>query len=123
MKRLVSSLNIALKSSKLIILNEKAYKYDNLPGMNDESSMVQILLNTLCLDLDKELVVFSDEADCLSFEAPRIIFLRQIRMAYNSRPYAPENKFPQSIILVGMRDIRDYLFRVRSDEESRSLAS
>ncbi|MDR1085850.1 MAG: hypothetical protein LBP22_13600 [Deltaproteobacteria bacterium] len=84
MKRLIYILNSALRSSGIPILKEKAYKYDNLPGMNDESSMVQIFLNTLCLDLDKELVVFFDEADCLSYEAPLITFLQQIRWLITS---------------------------------------
>jgi Holliday junction resolvase len=123
MKRLVSALNGALRTSGIPVLKGKAFKYNNLPGMDDESLMVQILLNSLCLELDKELVVFFDEADCLSYEAPLITFLRQIRLAHNSRPLGPANKFPQSIVLVGMRDIRDYLFRVRPDEESRGLAS
>ncbi|MDR1084158.1 MAG: AAA-like domain-containing protein [Deltaproteobacteria bacterium] len=123
MKRLVSSINVALSSSELQILNEKAYTYDKLPGMDDESSMVQVLLNRLCRELDKKLVMFFDEADCLSYEAPLITFLRQIRRAYNVRLSNPVNKFPHSIVLVGMRDIRDYLFRIRPDEESRGLAS
>ncbi|MDR1086234.1 MAG: AAA-like domain-containing protein [Deltaproteobacteria bacterium] len=125
MKRLVSSINIALKFYEIPVLKKKACKYESLPGMDDESLMVQILLNTLCSDLDKELVVFFDEADCLSYEAPLITFLRQIRLAYNSRSSAPNKIFPQFVVLAGMRDITttDYLLRGRPDEGSRSLAS
>ncbi|MDR1871481.1 MAG: hypothetical protein LBS60_06070 [Deltaproteobacteria bacterium] len=75
----------------------------------------------MCEDLDKELVVFFDEADCLT-EAGLIPFLTQIRDAYNIR-HKPGNKFPRAMALVGLRDIRDYLSQVRPDNESKGLAS
>jgi hypothetical protein len=117
----ISQLNEAMVSSQVESIKQKADTYDSLPGMSAPDRMVKRFLNKLCEDLDKELVVFFDEADCLQ-EAPLIPFLSQIRDGYNIR-HKKGNKFPRSIALVGMRDIRDYLAQVRPDEESRGLAS
>lgn len=51
----------------------------------------------------RRLVVFIDEIDALENEA-LISVLRQLRDGYPNRPMA----FPQSIALVGLRDVRDY---------------
>jgi hypothetical protein len=121
MTTVVSRLNMGLRASTVEALKEKSYSYDCLPGMTAVDSKVQILLTQLCLDLDKELVVFFDEADCLV--GPSIItFLAQIRDGYNIRAN-PGNKFPRSIALVGMRNIRDYLTQNHPEEQSAHLAS
>jgi len=59
---------------------------------------------------DKPLVVFFDEVDSLVGDT-LISFLRQIRSGYTRRP----SSFPQSIILCGIRDVRDY--RIHSSRE------
>jgi hypothetical protein len=51
----------------------------------------------------RPLVVFLDEIDALSDET-LISVLRQIRSGFPRRPQG----FPQSLALVGMRDVRDY---------------
>jgi AAA domain len=51
----------------------------------------------------KPLVIFIDEIDALQ-DIALISILRQLRDGYPNRP----NAFPQSIGLVGMRDVRDY---------------
>jgi hypothetical protein len=53
----------------------------------------------------RPLVVFLDEIDALSNE-PLISVLRQIRSGFPNRPQG----FPQSVALVGMRDVRDYKY-------------
>jgi AAA-like domain len=53
----------------------------------------------------RPLVVFLDEIDALSNET-LISVLRQIRSGFPNRPQG----FPQSIALVGMRDVRDYKY-------------
>jgi hypothetical protein len=53
----------------------------------------------------RPLVVFLDEIDALSNET-LISVLRQIRSGYPNRPQG----FPQSLALVGMRDVRDYKY-------------
>lgn len=51
----------------------------------------------------RPLVVFIDEIDCLQ-DATLISVLRQLRDGYAARPRA----FPQSLALIGLRDVRDY---------------
>jgi len=53
----------------------------------------------------RPLVVFLDEIDALSNET-LISILRQIRSGFPNRPQG----FPQSVALVGMRDVRDYKY-------------
>jgi len=76
-------------------------------------------LSLFCKSLDKPLVVFFDEADCLS-ENTLISFLRQLRLGYNNRDSVP---FVHSVALVGMRNIRDYKAKVRPDSQSLGSAS
>ncbi|MDR1490299.1 MAG: ATP-binding protein, partial [Desulfovibrio sp.] len=76
-------------------------------------------LTTLCAALDKPLIIFFDEADCLSGQV-LITFLNQLRNGYVNRDVAP---FPWSISLIGMRDIRDFKAQVRSDRDTLGSAS
>jgi predicted AAA+ superfamily ATPase len=76
-------------------------------------------LTLFCMLLDKPLVVFFDEADCLS-EGTMISFLRQLRDGYNSRSDIP---FVHSVALVGMRNIRDFKVKIRPDSQSLGSAS
>ncbi|MEZ4864340.1 MAG: ATP-binding protein [Caldilineaceae bacterium] len=59
---------------------------------------------------DKPLVLFIDEIDALVGDT-LIAVLRQLRAGYANRP----TSFPQSIILCGVRDVRDY--RIHSSRE------
>jgi hypothetical protein len=45
--------------------------------------------------------------------------LRQLRSGYPDRPHG----FPQSVGLVGLRDVRDYRLQVRPDEQSLGTSS
>jgi hypothetical protein len=121
MSKFVARLNFFMKASRVQTIKEKAYIYNSLPGMDDPVNKISIFLNNLCEDLDKELVVFFDEADCLSGSA-LITFLAQIRESFQIRSQ-PGNKFPRSMTLVGMRDIRDYLIQVHPEEASKGVAS
>ena len=58
----------------------------------------------------KPIVLFLDEVDALIGDT-LISLLRQLRAGYNQRPHA----FPISIILCGIRDVRDY--RIHSTQE------
>jgi predicted GIY-YIG superfamily endonuclease len=80
-----------------------------------------MLLNSICRNLDRDLIVFIDEADCLS-GAALIAFLTQIRAGYLLR-HQPDNKFPRSMALIGLRDIRDCLTQAGPEEQSFGLAS
>ncbi|MDR1612122.1 MAG: ATP-binding protein, partial [Planctomycetota bacterium] len=83
------------------------------------NTLVNEMLSQLCVILDKPLVLFFDEADCLSGQA-LITFLRQLREGYINRARIP---FPWSIALAGMRDIRDFKAEVRPGRESLGSAS
>jgi hypothetical protein len=72
---------------------------------------VRLVLQTWSEQSDKPLIIFLDEVDALVGDT-LISLLRQIRAGYAQRPEA----FPQSMILCGVRDVRDYRIH-RSDGE------
>ncbi|MDR0548731.1 MAG: ATP-binding protein [Deltaproteobacteria bacterium] len=118
---IVSQLNESMLSSKLEIFKQKADTYDSLPGMTAPDRKVKRLLNHLCQDLDKPLLVFFDEADLLI--GPGLLtFLAQIRDGFNNRDNET-NKFPSSLALIGTRNIRDYLASENPDSLGQHLAS
>jgi hypothetical protein len=83
------------------------------------SNMLNVAFADYCRSLDKPLVLFFDEADCLS-NGTLITFLRQLRNGFVSRARVP---FVHSVALVGMRNIRDYKARIRSDSETLGSSS
>ncbi|GHT52273.1 hypothetical protein AGMMS49982_12030 [Bacteroidia bacterium] len=95
---------------------------DEFANYSHNGSYGLLLLRALtkfCRSSDKPLIIFFDEADCLS-EGTLISFLRQLRNGYNTRAQIP---FVHSIALVGMRNIRDFKVRIRPDSESLGSAS
>lgn len=122
MNRVVSQINGALYSSKVDKIQNLAYTYRTSPAMDDPDFKVRMILNAICRDLDRELIVFFDEADCMS-DSSLITFLSQLRDGYLCRSEQPGTKFPRSIALVGMRNIRDYRAQIRPDEKSMGTAS
>ena len=68
------------------------------------------LLSLWARENEKPVVLFIDEIDSLVGDT-LISVLRQLRSGYTARP----GNFPQSIILCGVRDVRDY--RIHSDKE------
>jgi hypothetical protein len=86
---------------------------------NKPTTVILSTLRAICAKLDKELIIFFDEADCLSDDV-LITFLRQLRDGYERRSKA---KFPRSIALIGMRNIRDYKSRIRPDSKTLGSAS
>ncbi|MDR1612500.1 MAG: ATP-binding protein, partial [Planctomycetota bacterium] len=87
--------------------------------IGNEVTGIRFALSGIAALLDKPLILFFDEADCLSGQ-PLITFLRQLRNGYVNRDETP---FPWSIALAGMRDIRDFKAKVRSDSEALGSAS
>ena len=67
------------------------------------SEYITVYLRRLCESLDRPLWVFIDEIDALVGDS-LVSILRQLRSGYANRP----GHFPQSIILCGVRDVRDY---------------
>ena len=64
---------------------------------------------------DRPLVLLVDEIDALIGDT-LLAVLRQLRAGYPDRP----RRFPQSVILCGVRDVRDY--RIRSAVENQIIA-
>jgi AAA+ ATPase superfamily predicted ATPase len=115
-----------IKQIYFTIKNE--FKYSKLPRIDfseqdqitDQTSvLIKDTLRSICSKLDKPFVLFFDEVDCLE-DALLITFLRQLRDGYISRDEIP---FPQSIALVGMRNIRDYKSKVRENKNTLGSAS
>ncbi|MDR1110675.1 MAG: AAA-like domain-containing protein [Deltaproteobacteria bacterium] len=120
MTSILNQINLSLKRSEIDAFVRISFPDDSLP-QSDFSIKINKMLNYISVNIDKDLVVFFDEADCLA-PGPLVPFLRQIRQGYNERnPSAA--KFPRSLSLIGMRDIRDYIAQVSPDSESRGLAS
>jgi hypothetical protein len=86
---------------------------------SDFSGVLNRALANYCRALDKPLVIFFDEADCLS-NGTLITFLRQLREGYVCRGREP---FVHSIALVGMRNIRDYKAHIRPDTDTLGSSS
>ncbi len=76
-------------------------------------------LTSLIQAIDRPLIIFFDEADCLGGET-LISFLRQLRDGYVNRGRIP---FVHSLALVGMRNIRDYRAQVRPEGQTLGSAS
>jgi len=68
-----------------------------------------------CNGQGKPLVVFLDEADSLQ-DQTLVALLRQVRAGYSNRP----ELFPQSLALIGMRDVRDYKVKAGGSDRLNS---
>jgi len=79
-----------------------------------EDAALGALLSSWCRILDRPLILLIDEIDALIGDT-LISVLRQLRTGYTSRP----QDFPSSVILCGVRDVRDY--RIYSDLEKSSI--
>lgn len=66
----------------------------------------------------RPVVLFLDEIDALRDET-LLAVLRQLRSGYPARPA----EFPQSVALIGLRDVRDYRVRLRPEMESLGTSS
>ena len=75
-------------------------------------------LTDWCNQLGKPLVLLLDEVDAL-YDDVLISTLRQLRDGFQARPA----HFPQSVALVGLRDIREYRLRARADNPSIGAGS
>ncbi|GHV49223.1 hypothetical protein FACS1894181_07590 [Bacteroidia bacterium] len=111
----VKGIKSALRYAAISGANEFAADAD----YSDYTNVLKDELTVLSMSLDKPLVIFFDEADCLS-EGTLISFLRQLRNGYNTRSMTP---FVHSVALVGMRNIRDFKAKIRPESETLGSAS
>ncbi|MDR2583550.1 MAG: AAA-like domain-containing protein [Fibromonadaceae bacterium] len=115
MPEIIDALKIAFYRSNF----PKGDMFAKEPSNIGFASLLQFELSKISKILDKPLVIFFDEADCLS-NGTLITFLRQLREGFVSRARSP---FVHSIALVGMRNIRDYKAHIRPDRETLGSAS
>jgi hypothetical protein len=123
MSKLIGILLGAFKNSTVEALKQAA----KMPFWTTETnsqgfiaSPLRVRLRELSKALDKELIIFFDEVDCLT-EEPLLFFLSQLRTGYVERKKT--SPFPRSIALIGMRNIRDYKINIRPDSESLGSSS
>ena len=93
-------------ANRLSILNNDQKVLDNILELfkkTDAENGLNSVLSYLCRILPKPLVFLIDEIDSLVGDT-LISVLRQLRAGYDKRPA----NFPASIILCGVRDVRDY---------------
>jgi type II secretory pathway predicted ATPase ExeA len=69
-------------------------------------------LSRWCQALKRPLVLLLDEVDSLVGDT-LVMLLRHLRSGYDDRPA----RFPQSVILCGVRDVRDYRLRINGTKE------
>jgi len=90
-------------------IKERARKFDlpepEISSVDASSMLSEILLNWSLLVAPKPLIILFDEVDVLEGET-MVSFLRQLRDGFAGRGVG---KFPISIVLVGMRDLKDYI--------------
>jgi hypothetical protein len=112
---IVNSFVMALENYSL----PNTEKFRENINLNDYANVFGFALRNYCRRLDKPLIIFFDEADCLS-ESTLLSFLRQLRNGFVNRSIAP---FPISVALVGMRNIRDYKAKIRENKETLGTTS
>ncbi len=87
-------------------------KWKEILDKSGPESALSDVLSLWAKNSDKPTVLFIDEIDALVGDT-LISVLRQIRAGYTDRPAS----FPQSIILCGVRDVRDYRIHSSSTKE------
>jgi type II secretory pathway predicted ATPase ExeA len=123
MSRLIGNIFDAFETSNVEALRQAAQMPFWTTETNSQgfiASPLRVRLRELSKALDKELIIFFDEADCLT-EEPLLSVLSQLRKGYVDR--SKETPFPRSIALIGMRNIRDYKINIRPDSESLGSSS
>ena len=90
---------------------------DHFESIEPESRLGAYLA-AWCRRSSRPVVLFLDEIDALMDET-LLSVLRQLRAGYSDRP----ERFPQSLALIGLRDVRDYRTRVRPDADSLGTSS
>ena len=106
--RILNSANIFLPELERPVVVESA------SGAN----LLQVTLTEWATTQTKPIVLLIDEIDSLS-DLTLISLLRQLRDGYQFRP----GHFPQSIVLIGLKDVRDYKLKVRDELQTMGTAS
>jgi hypothetical protein len=110
-RTLLTKLDIGVK----LMLSDLGVPADRERLLDDPDTAVLQYLGDLARRSPRPLVVFFDEADCL-VGASMVSFLTQIRDGYLARHRSP---FPHSVVLMGQRNVRDYVLT----QEERTAVS
>jgi hypothetical protein len=112
MKAILSALN---RASFLTFKDDffEEYLIDGIDRFGGDDVLNQVL-SLWSLHSEKKVILLIDEIDALIGDT-LISILRQLRAGYTGRP----DTFPQSIILCGVRDVRDY--RIFSDKDQQII--
>ena len=94
---IADEIDLLLDSNKYTKIYEKEFKD------KEENTRLRMFLTFVSKDLGKPFILFIDEIDAVVGDS-LVSILRQLRSGYDKRP----DHFPQSIILCGVRDVRDY---------------
>lgn len=108
MRSLLSSISRAI-SEQLTDQQETIHLLENCLHSEDQEDLLIKFLKIWSEQNPKPLVLFFDEVDGLVGNA-LISFLKQLRAGYSNRP----EHFPQSICMIGVRDLRDYHMHTRN---------
>ncbi|MEW6750503.1 MAG: ATP-binding protein [Candidatus Latescibacterota bacterium] len=101
---------IALRAQDVLGDREAKPLADSVLASTEPGAALEAFLTAWSQGSDRPTVLVLDEVDALVGDT-LISLLRQLRGGYDKRP----SLFPQSIILCGVRDVRDY--RIHSDRE------
>ena len=103
--RVVTATASAIANRLSIVLRDNMPKevLQDIKGKEGADSLLTAYLSEICSRLSKPLVLLIDEIDALVGDS-LVSVLRQIRAGYDQRP----QYFPISIVLCGVRDVRDY---------------
>jgi hypothetical protein len=91
---------------------------DKIANETIEQRLVYEMLQFWSQHSSQSLAIFFDEFDGLMGDS-LISLLKQFRLGYSLRP----DSFPQSICLIGVRDLRDYKIKTKTQEELGILYS
>ena len=100
----LSTMSTIAERTSIVLKNDISIRlYKELAKGEETNTLLTTYLKRLCEALSKPLVLFIDEIDALVGDS-LVSVLRQIRAGYDQRP----QYFPISIVLCGVRDVRDY---------------
>ncbi|MFW6262816.1 MAG: ATP-binding protein, partial [Thermotogota bacterium] len=111
----IKAILVELGSSASLYLKEE-YFFEHLNTFIAYGgyTALKMALSRWCQQSEKPVILLIDEIDSLVGDT-LISVLRQLRAGYTKRP----NAFPQSVILCGVRDVRDY--RIFSDKDQQMI--
>jgi hypothetical protein len=93
---------------------ERLYAWtDEVWPAHGAEGVLNALLERWCIHSPQPVVLLLDEVDALIGDT-LISLLRQVRAGYTQRPEG----FPQTVILCGVRDLRDYRIHASSEREA-----